>query len=99
MLVLRVCATKCEPSRVFVKQTVLPSTIETASIKFKFNDNVASQMTAAIFLTVVQKMLSEITLDVTGQFVERMAQLDKITQWNLIGSVWVVSDEVKIVGP
>jgi len=47
MLVLCVRATKCETSRTFVKETVLPSTIETASIKL--NDNLASQITAVTF--------------------------------------------------
>jgi len=75
--VLCLCATKCETSRPFVKQTVLPSTIETASIKF--NDNVASQITAAPFSDSGAKMLLEMTIDVTGQFVERMVQLDQIT--------------------
>jgi hypothetical protein len=70
-------ATKCETSRTFVKELVLPSTIETASIKF--NDNIASQITKSLFLTVVQKRLLEMTIDVTSQYVERMVQLDQIT--------------------
>jgi len=77
MLILCVCVTKCETSRTFVKEIVLPSTIETASIKF--NDNVVSQITAVRFSSSGAKMLLEMTIDVTGQFVERMVQLDEIT--------------------
>jgi hypothetical protein len=40
-------ATKCETSRTLVKELVLPSTIEIASITF--NDNFASQITAPLF--------------------------------------------------
>jgi hypothetical protein len=54
---------------------VLPSTIETASIKF--NDNVGSQITVVHFSdSVAKKRLLEMTIDVTGQLVERMVQLD-----------------------
>jgi hypothetical protein len=41
------CATKCETSHTFVKELVLPSAIESASIKF--DDNVASQITVVPF--------------------------------------------------
>lgn len=50
---LSVRATKCETSRTFVKELVLPSTIEIASIKF--NGNVASQITAVHFSDSVAK--------------------------------------------